>query len=217
MKKCVIIANGKAPKKSIFPFLRLQGYSAVICADGGANSARRLNIIPDFIIGDLDSILPETRSFYEGKTVIKRVKSQDDTDVEKCLKFAIKNGYGECTLTGVIGDRLDHSFSNLGIVLRYSKYISLKIISERSFLTVHKGNFCLKTIPGETISIYAFDRKTKISSAGLKYELQNTTLPYGLRESTSNEATGNEVHLKVKGGLVFIIRDFNLVRKHDLF
>ncbi|MCU7490001.1 MAG: thiamine diphosphokinase [Bacteroidota bacterium] len=217
MKKCIIIANGKAPKKSIFPFLKGEGYSTIICADGGANSAKRLNIIPDFIIGDLDSIHPDTMKFYESKAVIKRVKSQDDTDVEKCLKFAIKNGFSECVLTGVIGDRLDHSFSNLGIVLRYSKLISLKVISERSFLTVHKGNFCLKAIPGETISIYAFDRKTKISSTGLKYELLNATLPYGLRESTSNEAVSEEVHLKVKGGLIFIIRDFNLVKKHDLF
>lgn len=217
MKKCVIIANGKAPKKSIFPFLKKQGFTTLICADGGANSALRLKLIPDFIIGDLDSIHPDTFKFYEDKTTIRRVKSQDDTDVEKCLKFAIKNRYSECVLTGVIGDRLDHSFSNLGIVLRYSRLISLKVISERSFLTVHKGNFCLRTIPGETLSIYAFDRKTKISSTGLKYELQNATLPYGLRESTSNEAVDGEVHLKVKGGRVFIIRDFNLVRTHDLF
>ncbi|MCU7494228.1 MAG: thiamine diphosphokinase [Ignavibacteria bacterium] len=217
MKKCVIIANGKAPKKTIFPFLKQKGYSTLICADGGANSAKRLNIIPDYIIGDLDSIQPGTMSFYEGKTIIKRVKSQDDTDVEKCLKFAIKHHFSECVLTGVIGDRLDHSFSNLGIVLRFSSLISLKVISERSFLTVHKGEFCLRTVPGETISIYAFDKKTKISSKGLKYELLNETLPYGLRESTSNEATCDEVRLKVKGGLIFIIRNFNLVKAHDLF
>ncbi|HEX2867521.1 MAG TPA: thiamine diphosphokinase [Ignavibacteriales bacterium] len=217
MKKCVIIANGKAPKKSIFPFLKKQGYTTLICADGGANSARRLKLIPDFILGDLDSIHPDTLKFYEDKVKVKRIKRQDDTDVEKCLKFAINNRYSECVLTGVIGDRLDHSFSNLGIVLRYSRLISLKVISDRSFLTVHKGNFCLRTVPGETLSIYAFDKKTKISSTGLKYELQNDTLPYGLRESTSNEALQSEVHLKVKGGRVFIIRDFNLVRTHDLF
>lgn len=217
MKKCIIIANGKAPKKSIFPFLGAQGYSTIICADGGANSARRLKIMPDFIVGDLDSIHPETFDFYKDKTKIKRIKSQDDTDVEKCLKFAIKNHFEECVLTGVIGDRLDHSFSNMGIVLRFAKLISLKVISERSFLTVHKGNFSLKTISGETISIYAFDRKTKISSTGLKYELENSTLPFGIRESTSNEALGEKVTFSVRSGNVFIIRDFNVVKAHDLF
>ncbi|MCH7973671.1 MAG: thiamine diphosphokinase, partial [Bacteroidetes bacterium] len=56
MKKCIIIANGKCPKKSELKYFVEQGYSTIICADGGANSALKLKINPDYIIGDLDSI-----------------------------------------------------------------------------------------------------------------------------------------------------------------
>jgi thiamine pyrophosphokinase len=47
--------------------------------------------------------------------------------------------------------------------------------------------------------------------------LQNTLLPFGVRESTSNVSISNEVKLKVRGGIIFVIRDFNFMKKHDLF
>ncbi|MCK7517698.1 MAG: hypothetical protein MZV64_08270 [Ignavibacteriales bacterium] len=55
MKKCLIIANGKSPTKKVVEYFYSKGFNTIICADGGANSARKLGIIPDFIIGDLDS------------------------------------------------------------------------------------------------------------------------------------------------------------------
>ncbi len=75
----------------------------------------------------------------------------------------------------------------------------------------------IKTHPGETISVYGIDNKTKITSKGLKYKLKNISLPFGVRESTSNIATGNEVDLNITGGVVFVIRDVNLMMKYDLF
>jgi thiamine pyrophosphokinase len=74
----------------------------------------------------------------------------------------------------------------------------------------------LKTHPKEIISIYAFDSKTKIKSYGLKYPLKNISLPFGKKESTSNEAVHKEVKLNVKGGKIFIIRDYEIMKKYGL-
>ena len=54
MKKCIIIANGKSPSKKVVNYFLEKGFNTIICADGGANSAKKLGIIPDFIIGDFD-------------------------------------------------------------------------------------------------------------------------------------------------------------------
>jgi thiamine pyrophosphokinase len=90
-------------------------------------------------------------------------------------------------------------------------------VAEDSFLKPYKGNIELKSAIGETISIYGFDKKTKITSNGLKYELKNISLPFGERESTSNVAKKNIVQLKISNGVVFVIRDVNFMIKHDLF
>ena len=129
MKKCIILANGKPPAKKIISFLIGNGYSTLYCADGGANAARRMNLIPNYIIGDLDSIQTATLRFYKDQTQVIKIKRQNDTDVEKCLKNAIKKGFDEAILTGVTGDRLDHTFCNLGIVHKYFDQLKIKIIA----------------------------------------------------------------------------------------
>lgn len=216
LKKCIILANGKAPAVGVVNYLRSIGYSFLICADGGADSAKRLGIVPDFIIGDFDSIKPKTLKFFGNKSKIIQINRQNDTDVEKCLKFAIKRNYSEIVLLGAIGDRLDHSFCNIGIVLKFFDKIKVRIISDKSILTPYEGNPEISTVKGETISLYGFNDRTKITSNGLKYPLKQTVLPFGKRESTSNVALRQSVHLKIEGGIIFVIRDFNLLKKHDL-
>ena len=179
--RCIILANGKPPAKSVLTFLNTKGYSILICADGGANSARKMNVLPNYIIGDLDSTTKDTLNYFAGKSKIIKIKRQNDTDVEKCIKFAIR------------------------------------IIAENSFLAPYTGNANLKTCSGETISLYGFNSKTRIISEGLCYPLKNISLPFGIKESTSNLAVGNAVKLRITYGVIFVIRDFKTAIKHDLF
>jgi thiamine pyrophosphokinase len=217
MKKCIILANGKPPKKSVIAFFRKLSYNKLICADGGANSALKMNLVPDVIIGDLDSISANAIKEFKSVCKIIRLKRQNDTDVEKCLKYAIKNNFNEAMLVGVTGNRLDHTFCNLGIVKKFSSKIDISLVAENSYLKSYKGKVIIKTHSGETISIYAFDHKTKITSSGLKYKLNNVSLPFGKKESTSNVATSDFVKLNINGGSIFVIRDVNLMMKYDLF
>lgn len=217
MSKCIILANGSHPGRSVFDFLRKSGYCTLICADGGANSAYRLDITPDYIIGDFDSLEDKVKKYYTGKSEIIKISRQNDTDVEKCLKFAVKKKFNEAILLGATGDRLDHSFCNLGIVLKFFDRIKIKIIHQKSLLAAYeKGEVSLSTIPDEVVSIYGISDKTKITSSGLKYPLKNTALPFGVRESTSNVAVGEEVRLKISEGKIFVIRDLQTLRKNGL-
>ena len=217
MKKCIILANGFPPRKNTVKYLQDKGYKTLLCADGGANSAKTLDLIPEYIIGDLDSIRPDVYKFYSDKSDIIKINRQNDTDVEKCLKFVIKKKYDEVVLLGATGDRLDHSFCNLGIVLKYFSKIKMMIIHQRSLLTAYTGNIILSTIPNEIISLYGIDSRTRVKSSGLKYPLKNITLPFGQKESTSNIAVNNKVQLQIKGGIIFVIRYFDLLKKYDLF
>ena len=215
--RCIILANGKPPAKSVLAFLNNKGYSILICADGGANSARKINVLPNYIIGDLDSTTKDTLNYFAGKSKIIKIKRQNDTDVEKCIKFAIKKKLNDIVLTGVTGDRLDHTFCNLGIVLKFSHLVNIRIIAESSLLAPYSGDATLRTCSGETISLYGIDSKTRILSEGLHYPLKNIALPFGIKESTSNLAISNTVKLRISGGVIFVIRDLKTVIKHDLF
>ncbi|HSW53541.1 MAG TPA: thiamine diphosphokinase, partial [Ignavibacteriaceae bacterium] len=150
MKKCIILANSKPPKKGVITFFQRRGYEKLICADGGANSALKMKLIPDVIIGDLDSISSEAFKEYKSVSKVIRLKRQNDTDVEKCLKYAISHNYDEALLVGATGNRLDHTFCNLGIVLKFFTQIKIPLIAENSFLKAYTNSVELKTFPGET-------------------------------------------------------------------
>ena len=216
MKKAIILANGDSPKKSEILYFQKKGYLKIICADGGANSAQKLGIIPDVIIGDLDSITRQNLKLFSGKTEVINYTRQNDTDVEKALKYLISEKYKEVILLGATGDRLDHTICNLGIIIKFFNKIKISVLHKKSFLTAHNSDIKLKTIPKEIISIYGFDDKTKVTSKGLKYPLKNIALPFGKKESTSNVAMGDEIELKIKNGIMFLIRDFNILKRNDL-
>ncbi len=212
--KCLIFGNGTSPSKANLDFLMKTEYKTLICADGGAEKLREFGIIPDYIIGDLDSISDDTLNYFKDKTKIIRYRRQNDTDIEKAIKFAGSKGFDEAILAAVTGDRLDHSFCNLGVVLKFRDIMKLSILSFRSFLSVIYGTTEFDAEPGETISVYGVDNKTTFTSKGLKYKLNGITLPFGVRESTSNIASGRKVRIVTDGGPAFLVRDFETMRRN---
>lgn len=217
MKKCLILANGKPPRKSDIKYFQKCGYSTLICADGGANSAKKLELAPDYIVGDFDSISKETLKYYKNKSQVKKVSRQNDTDVEKALKLAIQKNFTEAILLGATGDRLDHLFCNIGILLKFNTKIDVSIFHDKSFMKVYSGKVKVDTDVGETISLYGIDSKTKITSKGLRYPLKNTALPFGVKESTSNVAAKKSIHLKITSGKILVVREFSVLKRNDFF
>lgn len=216
-KRCLILANGDHPLKGNLTFLSKNGYSTLFCADGGANTAYKMGLNPNYIAGDLDSISPYVLEHYRKKCKIIHIRRQNDTDVEKCIKLAIKLKYEEAILIGATGNRIDHSFCNIGILIKFHDKIKLKLLHHNSIMETAKNKMTIETVTNEIISIYGISPKTKISSSGLKYHLSKSKLPFGEKESTSNVAISNKVELIIKDGIILLVRDFKIMRKYGLF
>ncbi len=214
MKKAIVIANGDYFKFKNVLQLQKIGFSDIICADGGANKLIKKNMIPKFIIGDLDSIKAEVLEFYKNQTEVIKISSQDDTDIEKTIKFLMDRNYTELVIISATGERLDHSIGNLSILLKFADKLNLHLIHGKSILSVISGKVKLKAKKGEVISLFAFDDQTKITTKGLMYQLKNESLTFGKRESISNVATENTFELSIKNGFIFIIRDLKYFIKY---
>lgn len=216
MKACIIIANGDKPSKQNINYLKKNGVKTIIAADGGANSCYKLGIVPQYIIGDFDSISSDVFNHLKNKSEFLKYTRQNDTDVEKALKFVIKKKYETVYLLGGTGDRLDHSICNLGIVIKFFSKIRVIIIHGKTILFPYADNVVLESTPDETVSLYAFNSKTRITSSGLKYPLRNARLLFGEKESTSNVALSDSFELKISGGIVFVIRELKKMIKDGL-
>lgn len=204
-KHALIICNGEMPsQKLLAPLLKKKPF--IICADGGANKARAFNILPDFIIGDLDSITQKTRYYFSSVPIVHN-SDQNSTDLEKALDHLLVNSFSSATIIGATGDRPDHTMSNFSILMKYHRKLSLQFFDERCTAEIAHKKIRFKAEIGQQISVLPMGRCTGIITQGLKFPLKNETLELGVREGTSNEAVKNIITITMKTGslLLFII------------
>ena len=70
MKVCIVL-NGEVKNYSkTKEIIVTENYDYIIAADGGCKHLYKMNITPDYIIGDLDSVDEEVISYYKSKNVI---------------------------------------------------------------------------------------------------------------------------------------------------
>jgi thiamine pyrophosphokinase len=214
--KALIVANGETPSKQVINYLLGKGYTTIIAADGGLLHCKKLGIVPHHIVGDFDSITEADLKKYRRTSTIKHIARQTDTDLEKAIRYSVNLGFKDIAICGATGLRIDHTLGNISLLLRYGSKMQIRVFSKESIIIPVAGVYTFISYAGETISIFAFENRTKISTLGLKYPLDKESLTFGERESVSNEAVDELVSLKVTHGAAILVRDIKVVMKYDI-
>jgi thiamine pyrophosphokinase len=204
MKKAVILANGIPPSRRVLN-LFVKSSDLFVCADGGANAAAAMNVTPHVIIGDLDSVCDETLKKFNKSKVI-RVRDQESTDLEKALAFAVAQRCGSIVLLGATGGRIDHEVGNLSAFVKYARKAKITCIDQNGTLTPLTGKFSAALPAGTTVSLLPLTSCEGITTTGLRWNLKNETLRFGLREGTSNLVETSPITILYrKGALVLFV------------
>ena len=103
----LLICNGEPPSRDLIRRMRRRA-DRLVAADGGANAVRALGLVPDLILGDLDSVTRATRRAFANVPTIQ-IRSQDNTDLEKALDHCAAEGDHAVIIAGRHGqtDRYD--------------------------------------------------------------------------------------------------------------
>ena len=161
----------------------------------------------DLIIGDFDSYENPNRSV---ETIVLP-HEKDDTDSVFAIKEAIKRGFDEVLMVGVIGDRLDHGLVNVyALIMLKENNVTGVIVDDYSEMTLLGKNtpgfvddkwsyFSLITIAGPAKGV-------TIKNA--KYELDNAEITPSHQYATSNEPIkGMVAEIDVKESYLVLIKD----------
>jgi len=202
--KVLIIANGESPRAAWLQPL-VAASDLVVCADGGANTARQLGIRPQAIVGDLDSITPETRAHFHG-VPIHLDQDEYSTDLEKSVAWAIAHGGRDLTIVGALGHRLDHTVGNLGVLAKYHEAATLRILDDDGELRYIGPMVRFDAEPGEVVSLIPLNRCEGITTEGLRYALHDESLELGNRDGTSNVVVSSPVVVRVRSGHLLLYR-----------
>lgn len=208
---CIIIGAGDLTVGSI-PYNPETDY--VIAADGGLMYCGVLEIEPDFIIGDFDSVDGEFGEAVKLLQVSCPEKVQvlpvekDDTDMLAAIKHGLALGYRSFRLYGANGGRLEHTIANIQLLKYLKEHDAVGYIMD--------GNGMILLAQNETVSfrdtmegfvnVFSLSEKAHgVSIRGLRYELDYVTLTNAMPLGISNEFIGVQSEISVEDGTLLII------------
>jgi thiamine pyrophosphokinase len=155
----------------------------LVGADGGGDVIAAAGLVPEAIIGDLDSLTDPDG--WTARTKIVRVAEQDTTDFEK----ALYSTRAPVTIAlGMTGGRFDHTLAALDAVLRHARERSMILVDGHDIALALSSSFAFTVEKGERVSIHPLGPVRFKSSLGLAYPLDGLVLAPGVRLGTSNVA-----------------------------
>lgn len=143
--KAVIITGGFIDDEFTLDYIKKENYDITFAVDKGLGFFHRTGSVPDYIVGDFDSVEEAVLREYEEslgrqcceeeprcedgrqregsrrcdnkKTQVIRLNPmKDDTDTEHALHMALDMGCKEIHIFGATGTRLDHVLGNLQLL-----------------------------------------------------------------------------------------------------
>lgn len=175
----------------------------VIAADGGLRHLQRLQILPDVILGDFDSLgyVPEGAEVFPVE--------KDDTDAMLAVRYGLERGYRRFLLYGALdGPRIDHTVANFQTLRSLADRGASGFLVGLDQTAVVVKNAALRfPAHGEGIfSVFCMGEiATGVTIRGGRYGLEDGTLTAGYPLGVSNRFVGNEVEISVENGSLLIL------------
>ena len=202
-EKGLVVGNRPLSSKVI----ELAKNSLVVAADAGADRLLKFNIVPDWIIGDLDSISEKAITKLEDWTITN--KDIQKTDLEKAVDYAFEKGVKEIVIVGWEGGRIDHTLAALGMAFDPR----IKLIDDKFTVYCVDGEKRIKGKENTLFSLIAMP-EARVSVNGARWNLEHEKLKIGGRGIHNEIGPSGKATIQChSGNLLLIEGDFLL--PHD--
>jgi thiamine pyrophosphokinase len=199
----VILADGAFPENgSVLDILKQA--KVIICCDGAADSLLAHGMIPDFVVGDLDSVSNDVLVRFPEKLI--KVSEQETNDLAKCFRFAREKGFAVTHLLGASGKREDHLLGNLAQFAEFSKdFPEMLLVTDYGYFAAVTGHAEFTGLNvGTQISFFSFDPCSRVTATGVKYPLCDRELHWWY-EATLNTVSESTVTISSTGTMPLLV------------
>ncbi|MGE3073345.1 MAG: thiamine diphosphokinase [Dehalococcoidia bacterium] len=208
--RALIFANGEAPSAELVEQVH-QPDDLVFAADGGARHALACGLVPDAVIGDLDSVDDAIRKAVPSDR-FHRVSRLDITDLEKAVAFALAQGITAIEILGASGGRSDHALANLSVLVTNRGAAAIRVHDEMFEVSLVDGSTTIEAPAGTVVSLVALGECTGVTTQGLRWQLADFTLPFGPR-GIHNEIATSPARVSVRSGDLLLFKG-RWIEKH---
>jgi thiamine pyrophosphokinase len=123
-ERCALVVSGSPRRTSPALVSQLaRRVDFILAVDSGAELVRAAGLAPDVLLGDFDSIDPQTRAYYQANAIetLAFDPYKDATDIELALEAVRQRGYSTIIATSALGGRVDHELATLGALAALSE------------------------------------------------------------------------------------------------
>ncbi len=196
-----ILADGCENSLSEERLHRLSSGRFFVALDGACKFLRDLGIVPDVILGDMDSVDRDTLDYFEkmGSKIVV-TPDQDFSDLEKGIMFCRKHGGRSINIFNACYGRMDHFIGNVFFLKKYHAVgCPIRMFTEQSCMLFLRDEIVdLHVIVGAKCGFFGLPRCT-LSVSNVEYELNQKSLILGESESVANEFTSENIRCEVRG------------------
>ena len=170
-KNVSVILNGQMPTDDTI-INQITNSDYIIAVDGSANKLFDLEIIPDVIIGDLDSL----QNINNKNIELVETPDQNKTDFRKTLEWCIEKNILNISIFGISGESEDHFLGNYYTLSDFGEKISWKAFTDFSVISPCVGNKKFESFKGQKVSLFCMKGSSTVNSENLEYPLQSYPL-----------------------------------------
>ena len=207
--KVLIVSGGNPPSKSLYErIMRDFAPDKIIAVDSGANVLYEYKTIPDYIIGDFDSINSKVLAHYEScSNVIRSPIEKDETDTELAIRKAIGLNASEIVILCATGSRLDHTLGNIFLLKKVQGYgIACVLVDDEQEISLMDNKKEFFSMQGKTVSLISLtDKTTDIRTEGFYYPLKGEVLTFGETRGISNIINEEYASVEISMGELLVI------------
>ena len=167
-KNVSLILNGQMPTDETI-INQITNSDYIIAVDGSANKLFDLEIIPDVIIGDLDSL----RNIKSKDIELVETPDQNKTDFRKTLEWCIEKNILNIFIYGISGESEDHFLGNYYTLSDFGQKISWKAFTDFSVISPCLGNKKFDSFKGQKVSFFCMKGSSIVNSENLEYPLHS--------------------------------------------
>lgn len=207
MARCILVGAAEFSEK-----IEVSDGDLVIAADGGYTALAKQGIVPDLLIGDLDSIGTDIPKEIP---LLRHPVEKDDTDMSLAYLEGAALGFTDFIIYGGAGGRIDHTLANFSLMLEITEgggSVVMEADSFRAYIIGGEGGAELH-MPERafgSVSVFAVGTQAHgVSVQGLKYSAENITLKESYALGVSNSFIGSSAKISVSSGHLLIIEGKN--------
>lgn len=211
--RIVIVSGGKLEEELCLAVLREDEERYVIAVDRGLEFLYEHQIMPNYIVGDFDSVREDIAEYYRNETNVpirefNPVKDASDTEI--AIRMALTLGASELIILGATGGRIDHLWANVQtLMVPFKAGVDARILDSQNQIRLIGGgetHLRKEDAYGKYFSVFPLGEEILgFSIEGAKYPLANHVLtPYDSL-CVSNEIEGEEVVIRFPVGTVILM------------